>query len=182
MSTMSVPTISPEGLHERMQGGERVRLIDVRTPGEYRGEHVPGAESMPLDRLDAEALKRSNGTPVFLLCRSGKRASAAHEQLAASGLTGLHVVEGGLEAWEKAGLPVERGKGVISLERQVRIGAGALVLLGVLLGWLVHPAFFGLSAFVGVGLMFAGITDWCGMAMVLAKMPWNRGDGCGDRC
>lgn len=182
MSVMSIPTIQPDQLLRKIQRGEFVRLIDVRTPGEYRGEHVPEAESMPLDRLDAEALKRSNGTPVYLLCRSGKRASAAYEKLAAEGVTGMQVVEGGLQAWAEAGLPVERGRGVISLERQVRIGAGALVLLGVVLGWVVSPAFYGVAAFVGVGLMFAGITDWCGMARVLAKMPWNRGDGCGDRC
>jgi hypothetical protein len=82
-------------------------------------------------------------------------------------------------AWERAGLPMVRGaRGSISLERQVRIGAGTLVLAGVVMGWLIHPAFFGFSAFVGAGLVFAGVTDWCGMGMLLAKMPWNqRRDG-----
>ena len=85
----------------------------------------------------------------------------------------LIIVAGGTSAWESAGLPVNKGKGVISLERQVRIGAGLLVLAGVALGHFVHPGFYGLSAFVGAGLTFAGITDFCGMGLILAKMPWN---------
>ena len=95
------------------------------------------------------------------------------------------MLEGGVTAWEQAGLPVKRGKTVLSLERQVRVAAGLLVLTGVVLGFLVHPAFFGLAAFVGAGLTFAGLTDWCGMAMLLAKMPWNqRGGTCctGNSC
>lgn len=91
-------------------------------------------------------------------------------------------VEGGTLAWEGAGLPVVRGRRVISLERQVRIAAGALVVAGVLLGWLVHPAFLGLSAFVGAGLVFAGVTDTCGMGLLLARMPWNRIEKCGPSC
>ena len=87
------------------------------------------------------------------------------------------MVEGGTKAWEAAGLPVVRGQGVISIERQVRIGAGTLVLLGVLLGSWVDPFWFFLSGFVGAGLIFAGITDWCGMGLLLAKMPWNQSSG-----
>jgi hypothetical protein len=109
-----------------------------------------------------------------LVCRSGKRAEQAYQKLQATGCENLEVLDGGVIAWESAGLPVVRGVRAISLERQVRITAGLLVLLGVILGTWVHPAFYGLSAFVGAGLVFAGITDWCGMAMVLAKMPWNR--------
>jgi rhodanese-related sulfurtransferase len=112
--------------------------------------------------------------PAYLLCRTGRRAAKAAEKFAAAGQDRGVVIDGGMQAWIAAGLPVDRGTAkVISLERQVRITAGALVLLGVLLGWLVHPGFFGLSGFVGAGLIFAGITDFCGMGLLLARMPWN---------
>jgi rhodanese-related sulfurtransferase len=89
----------------------------------------------------------------------------------------LYWYRDGMYAWEQAGLPVNRGKAVLSLERQVRIAAGLLVLTGTILGTWVHPGFYGLAAFVGAGLTFAGLTDWCGMAMLLAKMPWNQRSG-----
>jgi rhodanese-related sulfurtransferase len=95
----------------------------------------------------------------------------------ASGYANLVNVEGGTLAWEQAGLPVVRGKEAISLERQVRIAAGSLVLLGTALGAFVHPAFLGLAAFVGAGLVFAGVTDSCGLGMLLARMPWNQAGG-----
>ncbi|MFA9480259.1 rhodanese-like domain-containing protein [Phycisphaerales bacterium AB-hyl4] len=190
--TMTASTIEPQQVHQAIENKEPARLIDVRTPGEYASEHVEQAESMPLDQLDPEALKADNGAPLYLFCRTGNRAAQASEKLTAAGLADVRVVEGGLEGWKQAGLPVKRGKGVISLERQVRIGAGALVLIGVLLGWFVHPGLHAIALFVGGGLMFAGITDWCGMAMVLAKLPWNRrgtkpdrgagGDGGGATC
>ncbi|MBO0696981.1 MAG: DUF2892 domain-containing protein, partial [Zavarzinella sp.] len=94
--------------------------------------------------------------------------------LLAAGCPDVMNVEGGTAAWAAAGLPVVRGRKAVSLERQVRIAAGLLVVLGAVLGWLVHPAFVGLSAFVGAGLVFAGVTDTCGMGMLLARMPWNR--------
>jgi len=106
---------------------------------------------------------------------SGKRSQQAREKLAAAGCEDLSVLEGGGSAWEAAGFPVERGRAVMSLERQVRVAAGLLVLLGVILGTTVHPGFLGISAFVGAGLTFAGLTDWCGMGMLLAKAPWNQG-------
>jgi rhodanese-related sulfurtransferase len=159
-----------------------VGLIDVRTPVEYAEVHAEGAKLFPLDVLDPKAVMSerdgSASEPVYVLCKSGARAAKAVERFRAAGFDNVFSVEGGTQAWERAGLPVIRGEKVVSLERQVRIGAGSLVLLGVLLGWLVHPAFFGLSAFVGAGLVFAGVTDWCGMGLLLAKMPWNR-RGCG---
>jgi rhodanese-related sulfurtransferase len=158
-----------------------VRLIDVRTPVEYAEVHAEGAKLVPLDVLDPKAVmgdrNGSAGEPVYVLCKSGARAAKAVERFRAAGFDNVFSVEGGTQAWERAGLPVVRGEKVMSLERQVRLGAGSLVLLGVLLGWLVHPAFFGLSAFVGVGLVFAGVTDRCGMGLLLAKMPWNRPGG-----
>jgi rhodanese-related sulfurtransferase len=180
---MSVQTISPHELQRRRQAGEVTELIDVRTPVEYSEIHVEGARLIPLDQLDPAALaSERNGTPLYVICRSGSRAAQAYEKLQAAGVQNIFSVEGGTLAWEKAGLPVVRGGKVISLERQVRIAAGLLVVIGVILGWLVHPGFLGLSAFVGAGLVFAGLTDTCGMGLMLAKMPWNRVEGCGTSC
>ena len=170
---MTVPTIDPRQVHERLHA-DGARLIDVRTPGEHRAEHVAGAELIPMDELDAAAIASRARAPIWLLCRTGRRARDVGEKLLAAGADDVRVVEGGLEAWREAGLATVRGKGAISLERQVRIAAGALVLLGVALAWLVHPAFIAVAAFVGAGLVFAGVTDYCGMAMLLAKLPWNR--------
>lgn len=161
---------------ERLESGERLALIDVRTPAEHEEVHIGRSHLAPLDRLDAEEVKRKAGDAesVVLVCGTGKRAGQAYEKLREAGLENLEVLEGGLTAWERAGLPVERGSATMSLERQVRIAAGALVLVGVALGTWVHGGFHGLSAFVGAGLIFAGITDWCGMGMLIAKMPWNQ--------
>jgi rhodanese-related sulfurtransferase len=174
---MSVTTISPPQLADLCKNGQ-VELIDVRTPVEYRELHVAAARNVPLDKLNPAALMQArNGSrdqPLYLICRSGSRGRQACEKLLAAGFTNVVNVEGGTLACVECGLPVVRGKNTISLERQVRIAAGALVLVGALLGWQVHPAFVGLSAFVGAGLVFAGITDTCGMGMLLARMPWNQ--------
>ena len=166
--------LDPRSVKTAHEAG-KIHLVDVRTPAEHGEVHIAGSALMPLDRLDPEKVReQAAGQPCVLVCRSGKRAEQARQKLAASGCSPLAVLEGGVAAWEAAGLPVERGRAVMSLERQVRIAAGLLVLTGVALGATVHPAFFGLSAFVGAGLVFAGITDWCGMGMLLARMPWNR--------
>ena len=158
--------------------GKPIDLIDVRTPVEFREVHVEFARNVPLDRLDPAAVMQArNGSPdepLYVICRSGSRGRQACEKFLAAGFTNVVNVEGGTLACVEAGLPVVRGKKAISLERQVRIAAGLLVLLGALLGWLVHPAFVGLSAFVGAGLVFAGVTDTCGMGLLLARMPWNQ--------
>lgn len=158
----------------------RVVLLDVRTPAEYGEAHIPGSHLIPLHEFDpakAAELKAGDAT-LCIVCRSGKRALQAAEKLAGQiGAEELAVLEGGIGAWDAAGLPLNRGKAVLSLERQVRIAAGSLVLLGVLLGFTVHAGFFGLCAFVGAGLVFAGLTDWCGMGMLLARMPWNNRNG-----
>lgn len=159
--------------------GKFLEILDVRTPSEYAQLHVEGARSVPLDALDPKSLLASRNAatddPFYVICQSGGRAARACEMLGAAGCTHAFSVAGGTVAWERAGLPVVRGtRRTISLERQVRIGAGSLVLLSVLLGWLVHPAFVGLAALVGAGLVFAGVTDWCGMGLLLAMMPWNR--------
>lgn len=172
-------TITPRQLHDRLQRGEKLHLLDVRTPAEHAEIHVPSVQLVPLDRLDANQLSGGNGfskdQPVFVFCRSGGRASQAAQQLEKGGFTQCQVVEGGTLAWAEAGLPVERGTSrVIPLERQVRIAAGSIVLAGVLLAHFVNPAFVWLPGFVGAGLIFAGITDWCGMGLLLARMPWNQ--------
>ena len=167
--------ISPRQVSEELKQGN-IRLIDVRTPLEYSEVHIEGAELMPLDKLNPDEVKGSN---CVTICRSGKRASSAAKKLEKSGCENVRVMEGGMMAWEDAGLPVERGDSVISLERQVRIAAGLLVLVGVILGTWLNPWFYALSAFVGAGLTFAGITDFCGMGLLLAKAPWNqRGAEC----
>jgi hypothetical protein len=136
---------------------------------------------MPLDRLDPSALAAAGcgkDSAVYILCQSGGRAAKAAAKLEAAGYGGCRVVEGGTAAWIAAGLPVDRGETrMISLERQVRIAAGAIVFTGVLLAHFVNPAFIWLSGFVGAGLVFAGATDWCGMGMLIAKMPWNQSPG-----
>lgn len=155
-----------------------VDLIDVRTPVEYRASHAVGARNIPLDQLDPQAVagdrNGSSSQPIYFICQSGNRSGKAVQKCTEAGVENAVTVEGGTTAWEQAGLPVKRGKKAISLERQVRIAAGFLVLLGAILGYFVAPAFIALSAFVGAGLMFAGITDTCGMGMMLAKMPWNQ--------
>lgn len=171
----TLPTITPTELQERLSRGERCPLWDVRTPVEYREVHAVPARSVPLDRLDVETVKRSHpaGEPLYVICRSGNRGRQACERLRAAGVEAVNV-EGGTLAWREAGLPLVHGRKAMSLERQVRIAAGSLVLLGVGLGLLIHPAFLGLAAFVGAGLVFAGVTDTCGMGLLLARMPWNQ--------
>lgn len=176
-------TITPRELSARLERGEKLHLLDVRTPPEHAEVHVPDVYLAPLDRLDATALASANGfakdQPLFIFCRSGGRAKQAAEKLEKSGYTQCSVVEGGTMAWAEAGLPVNRGtSSVMSLERQVRIAAGAIVLTGALLAQFVAPGFIWLSGFVGAGLIFAGITDSCAMGMLISKMPWNQG-GCG---
>jgi rhodanese-related sulfurtransferase len=167
--------IYPAELARLRSSGKPVQLIDVRTPAEFQEAHVDFARNVPLDQLQPEALTPGEkGEALYVICRSGNRGKQACQQLEAVGLDVVNV-EGGTLAWEAAGLPVVRGsRKVISLERQVRIAAGFLVLVGAVLAIVVHPYFAGLSAFIGAGLMFSGITDTCGMAMMLALMPWNQ--------
>ena len=172
-------TITATALYELLQDNSSQNVIDVRTHVEFAEVHVPAAKSVPLDSLKPETLHESQSfsldKPVYILCRSGQRATKAADQLAKAGHPNSVIVEGGTLAWIEAGLPVARGTTkVISLERQVRIAAGSIVLTGVLLSQFVNPAFIWLSGFVGAGLIFAGISDWCGMGLLLAKAPWNQ--------
>lgn len=172
-------SITPKNLNDKRAAGEAVALIDVRTPAEFREVHVPFAINLPLDRITPEAVRdAAQGAPVFVICRSGQRAQNACEQLAKGGVENLTLVEGGTQGWVDAGLETVRGQKSISLERQVRIAAGTLVFLGTMLGFFAHHYWLGLPAFVGAGLVFAGVTDTCGMALMLARMPWNQARGC----
>jgi rhodanese-related sulfurtransferase len=161
----------------RRRAQSAVDVIDVRTPVEFRAMHMVGARNVPLDSLDPHVvMEQRNGAndPLYLICQSGGRGAAACRKFCDAGYANVVNVEGGTQAWVEAGLPVERGNKSISLERQVRIAAGSLVLIGTVLGFFVHPYFLALTAFIGAGLLFAGLTDTCGMAMLLAKMPWNQ--------
>ena len=175
---MGASTITAAQFAELCKSGKTVELIDVRTPVEFREVHVPFARNVPLDQVDPPTLmKGRNGNahePLYVICRTGGRSQQACERFLKAGFANVINVEGGTLAAAEAGVDVVRGQKAISLERQVRIAAGSLVLLGVGLGWFVHPYLFGLAAFVGAGLVFAGITDTCGMGLLLARMPWNR--------
>ncbi len=158
-----------------LTGNSDCQVVDVREYSEFEAERVSGARLVPLSSFDKQANAIDRDHPVYLLCRSGNRAGKAAEKLSQLGYTDVRVVEGGMQAWIAAGYPVERGASrVWPLERQVRFVAGSLVLIGALLAWFVHPAFVWLSGFIGAGLVFAAVTDTCGMAMTLARMPWNQ--------
>jgi len=174
---MSVSTISPKQLADLAGAGTTIDLIDVRTPVEFREVHVGFARNVPLDQLDAAsvvATRAGSVQPLYVICHAGGRAQQACTKLSAAGCANVVNVEGGTQAWTQAGLPVIRGKKAMSLERQVRIAAGSLVLIGVTVGVLVTPYALGLAGFVGAGLVFSGLTDTCGMGMILARMPWNQ--------
>jgi rhodanese-related sulfurtransferase len=173
-------TIAPAELQALLAAQPNLPVLDVRTPLEYAEVHVRQARNVPLDTLAPrelfEAGNLPKGQPIYILCRTGARASKAAEKFAKDGFGDAVVVEGGTVAWSEAGLPVERGSvKVMSPERQVRIAAGSLTFIGAALAWFVHPYFIALPAFVGAGLVFAGISDFCGMGLLLAKAPWNRG-------
>lgn len=176
MATDKHDELHPLNLLAEAQGGGC--LLDVRSPGEFRSGRVQGAVNLPLEQVTVESVRQllaaQGKTTVLLLCASGGRARSAASKLANAGLRTL-VVVGGTQACRSLGLPIEsESRGMISIERQVRIGAGLMVATGVALGTFVHPGFYGLSAFVGCGLIFAGVTDWCGMGLLLARMPWNK--------
>lgn len=158
-----------------MEDDAECQVIDVREFSEVGVERVEGTRLMPLSDFEKHSANIDHSKPVYLMCRSGTRARSAAEKLVRKGFTDVHVISGGMTAWVDARLPVIRGESKVwSLERQVRFGAGSLVILGVLLSIFVHPYLVALSAFVGAGLVFAAVTDTCGMAMILIRMPWNQ--------
>jgi rhodanese-related sulfurtransferase len=174
---MTITSIAADAFNQL----NKPRVLDVRTHAEVDVEALAGAAHFPLQELDESIINQyllSVGhqpeQPVYLLCAGGPRATRAAQQLQDHIESPLVIIEGGLNSLKQHGLTPEQGAGkVISLERQVRITAGLLVLIGVLLGTWYNPWFYGLSGFVGAGLAFAGITDTCAMGMALARMPWN---------
>jgi rhodanese-related sulfurtransferase len=178
---MSTPTTSVDAhtVAEWMRRDESVRILDVRTPAEYESVHIPGSYNVPLDMLaeHAEELQRHIDEPVVLVCRSGNRAAQAEQRLAAAGMASVKVLDGGMLAWQSGGGPVNRGHQRWSLERQVRLVAGGIVLAGiaasVAVPWLKY-----LSGTIGAGLALAALTDTCAMGSLLAKLPYNRTASC----
>ena len=168
-------SISPEEVSRKQAQGESVAIVDVRSAVEFREVHVPHAINLPLEQVSVEAVRQlSEGTPVYVICKSGQRAAKACERLTGDPLLHIELVDGGTEAWIAAGLDVVRGKKSMSLERQVRLTAGFLVFTGTVVGYFLHPLGFLLSGGVGAGLVFAALTDTCAMGMLIARMPWNR--------
>ncbi len=169
-----IKPVSPKRAAELVQSG--ALLIDIREPNEHQRERLPGAECVPLSTISdtAEQPLRFKG-PVVFHCRSGMRTSGAAEYLAAATEGTSFILEGGLQGWKAAGLAtiVDRRQ-PIDIMRQVQIAAGSLVAAGVLFGYLVHPGLHLLAGAVGAGLVFAGVSGFCGMARILQRMPWNK--------
>lgn len=169
-----IQTISPAALYEAMSRQE-VTLVDVREPGEFSGERIPGAQSFPLSRFDPQALPQTAGKTLILSCQSGNRSGKAAQLCLDAGFESIIHLNGGLNGWKEAGYQTQvNQKAPISIMRQVQIVAGSLVLLGTLLGAFVNPGFLFLSGFVGAGLTFSGLSGTCMMATLLAKLPYNQ--------
>ena len=172
---MSLATISPEEAKRLVAEG--AVLIDIREADEHARQHIPGAYHVALSRLDPALLAASTGKTVIFHCRSGARTLANASRLAAgAGPTcQAYILDGGIDAWRRAGLPVVTDESQpLDLQRQVQIGAGSIAFVGTLLGLVVSPWFFALPLFVGAGLMTAGFTGFCGMALLLVHAPWNK--------
>ncbi|HEX5832022.1 MAG TPA: rhodanese-like domain-containing protein [Gemmatimonadaceae bacterium] len=179
LSTLA-PVLQPGDLATVMRAGARLRLLDVRTPGEFDGAHIAGAYNVPLDALGmhASAIRAGVDVPVVLVCESGQRARRAEAALRAAGLRQMHVLHGGITAWIAAGHPVVRARPRMSLERQVRIVAGSLSATGAFLALIAHPLFMLLPALVGGALVLTGATGSCALGMLLGRLPFNRPASC----
>ncbi|EHD22367.1 MULTISPECIES: rhodanese family protein [Brenneria] len=170
---MPIKLIQPQNARELIENG--VLLVDIRAADEYAREHIAQARHIPLSDIAAQPPLTDAGGVIFH-CLSGNRTQANADRLAASVPGDAYILDGGLAAWKQAGLPTVVDKSrPLELNRQVQITAGAIVLLGAVLGATVSPWFHALSGFIGAGLIFAGISGFCGLARLLLKMPWNRG-------
>ena len=177
---MSINEIYSDKLYEQIKTGKKLKLVDVRTPAEYGAAHIEGSKNIPLGSTELSKLETSE--EIVFICQGGARAKNACSEFIQKAGANAQVLSGGIKSWQEARLPIIKGSGAISLERQVRIAAGFLVLVGSILTAAINSNFLILPAFVGAGLMFAGITDTCGMAMLLAKMPWNNNCNCKSSC
>lgn len=173
--------VSPRELHQLIAAGHPAELLDVRTPVEFAAAHVPGAKLVPLDELDCAVFLKQRGAsdkPLYVLCQSGGRARRAVEKFQRAGFDGCVLVDGGTQGWMDAGLPVQRGESkVLPLMRQVQIAVGLVSAIGAALALWVDVWFALIPLVMGCGLLFAGVTGFCGLALVLAKMPWNKTSG-----
>jgi len=170
---MSLRSVSPQQAKRLIDNG--AVLIDIREPDEHAREHIPQAQLRPVSSLQSGKLETASASQVVFHCKSGNRTMSHAARLAAAAQCEAYILEGGLEAWKRAGLPVKADSSQpLELMRQVQIAAGSAVVLGVALGALVSPWFYLLPGFVGTGLVFAGATGFCGLARLLQAMPWNR--------
>ncbi len=170
---MPLKPISPQAAQTLLDQG--AILIDIRTADEHARERIAQARRVSVDQAAGGALSAEVASAVIFHCRSGNRTQINAQILGTCTVRDAYMLEGGLDAWKKAGLPViTDASQPLELQRQVQIAAGSIILLGVILGATVSPWFYALSGFVGAGLIFAGISGFCGLARVLAKMPWNR--------
>jgi rhodanese family protein len=175
---MTISIISALEAKDKLAAG--ALLIDIRQPEEYRREHIEGSVLQPLSELQRQGLNETlkQGSCLIFHCKSGARTCSQSEffkQLAQESHCEVYLLEDGINGWKNAGLATKFNPSQpIDIMRQVQIVAGSLILLGSLLGWSVSPYFYWLPAFVGAGLTFAGISGFCGMAKLLARMPWNR--------
>lgn len=179
MSGFMSESVSASDLGSLLAAGKAIHLVDVRTPAEFAECHVRGARLVSLDTLNphrlVEELKRREGEPIYLLCKSGARATRAAAQFHAAGIAHVTVVAGGTDACVTAGVPVERGvRRGVPLEGQVRIGLGLFLLIVWICARYVHPGFDYVVPGFAVSMMITGYTGFCGMALILARAPWNR--------
>lgn len=176
MTTATASPLRPTDLDRIRREHPDLRVVDVRTPGEFAGRHIPGSYNVPLPQLSEHRAELSSGAagPVVLVCESGRRAGQAERQLVEAGLDRVHVLDGGVAAWEAAGGELVRpaGSAPWSLERQVRLVAGAIVASSIIVSVAWPPARY-LAGAIGAGLTFAALTDTCAMGMALAKLPYN---------
>ena len=172
---MSDHGMDARSVRDLLENDPHTLLVDVRTPAEYESSHIPGAVNLPLGRVDPhlERIVSDAGGRLVLVCQSGGRAAQCRDKLAAAGLRDTVVLDGGMNAWEAQGAPVERGRRRWALERQVRLVAGGLVLTSVLAS-LVWPPAVAVAGFVGAGLVFAAVTDTCALGMALTRLPYNQ--------
>jgi len=172
--TATLHKLAPADVEARLRSGRAI-LVDIRETDEFARAHIAGARSQPLSAWEQAHITVDPDADVIFTCRTGMRTVGACDRLAARVAGDAFVLDGGIDAWAKAGLPVETNSNApMEINRQVQITAGLMILTGVALGFAVSPGWFGLSAFVGAGLTFAGLSGTCAMARILMLAPWNR--------
>lgn len=182
MATETLTKMTVRDLEERLSRGERLQLIDVRSPQEYNETHVPCALNLPLEQIENRMGDLHADSPIVAICQSGRRAEMAQPMLSRAGAP-VYVLEGGTSAWVNEGLDVVgETSAKLPLMRQVQLVVGPLALIGAVLAITVNPMWAILPAFIGLGLSIAGATGFCGMGLMLSKMPWNRKTIVGPAC